>query len=68
MMRTGVFATAEEIEHFKHALDAPYLIAGGMEPEPVSKQVHRYALAHGLPEILGYYGIDLRDGEFVRDD
>lgn len=26
---------------------------------------HRSALSHGLPEIPGYYGIDLRTGEFV---
>jgi hypothetical protein len=28
------------------------------------KECHRLALAYGLPEIEGYYGIDL-DGEFV---
>lgn len=29
------------------------------------KECHRLALAYGLPEIEGYYGIDI-DGEFVR--
>jgi hypothetical protein len=29
--------------------------------------VHGFALAHGLPEIPGFYGMDEK-GEFIRQD
>ena len=31
----------------------------------LKKETHKTALKHGLPEIRGYYGIDLKSGEFV---
>jgi hypothetical protein len=34
--------------------------------ESAIEAAHRAALAHGLPEIPGYYGIDLSNGEFVE--
>ncbi|KKK80233.1 hypothetical protein LCGC14_2825510, partial [marine sediment metagenome] len=32
----------------------------------VMKRCHQLALSHGLPEIVGYYGV-ANDGEFVRE-
>jgi hypothetical protein len=65
MKRLGVFATAEEIETLKGVASAPYLVIGGQPPPDPAEEAHRIALAHGLPEIEGYYGCDLKTGEFV---
>jgi hypothetical protein len=76
--RMNVFASADEISHIKGCANAP--VMGMTNPEPPgpgvspvvpmfeSPQVaaHRYALGHGLPEIPGYYGIDLSNGEFIK--
>ena len=61
MRSLGVFATAEEVDHLKRVLNMPYIVIGGVA-------THRIALAHGLPEIPGYYGCDLRTGELVQAD
>jgi hypothetical protein len=29
-------------------------------------RLYKYCLAHGLPEITGYYGIDLQTGEVLK--
>lgn len=65
MTRTKVFATPDEIESLKTALKTPYIVVGGVAPENPQKIAHRMAIAHGLPEIPGYYGCDLKTGEFV---
>lgn len=66
-VRTGVFATAEELERIKAAASAPYIVVGGYAPPDPRKIVHAAALAHDLPEISGYYGIDIEGGgEFLR--
>lgn len=77
MKYLNVFATAAEIEHIKQCANAPVMgftnpAAPGPGVSPVIpfaespvQAAHRAALAHGLPEIPGYYGIDLRTGEFV---
>lgn len=65
MRGTGEFATEDEIKTMKAAMGTPYLIVGGMAPESPQKVCHRIALAHGLPEIQGFYGCDLRTREFV---
>jgi hypothetical protein len=65
--RLGVFATPEQIARIKDCANAPVMFLSGGTPmfgDPV-KEAHRAALAQGLPEIPGYYGIDLRNGEFV---
>ena len=67
MERTGVLATKAEMKVLKDMLAAPVMYLSGGTPmggDPV-KECHRLALAHGLPEIPGYYGIDNK-GEFVR--
>jgi hypothetical protein len=65
MRQTGVFATEEQVEALKASLKQPYLVVGGVPPESPQRLAHRYALAQGLPEIAGYYGCDLKTGEFV---
>ena len=76
--RMDVFASDDEIKYVKNCANAP--IMGITNPAPPGPSVspvipmsespqvvaHRYALAHGLPEISGYYGIDLRNGEFIK--
>lgn len=66
MTGTGVYATPEEVEILKAALDMPLIALQTGVPESPAIKAHRYALAHGLPEVQGYYGIDLRTGEFLR--
>lgn len=66
MKITGVFATKKEIDILFEAASAPYMLIGGQPPPDARKMCHAYALAHGLPEIRGYYGIK-RTGEFVSD-
>ena len=48
-----VFSVGEGIRKDQATIDA-------------QKMCHKLALAYGLPEIEGYYGIT-RDGEFVKD-
>ena len=67
MKRLNVFATEDEIKSIKAAAAAPVMYLSGGTPiggDPL-KMAHAAALAHGLPEIPGYYGIDLKNGEFV---
>lgn len=69
MKRTGIKATDEEIARLKQAANAPVMMVGGSYTgtDPV-KMAHALALEHGLPEIPGYYGIDLATGEFMAAD
>lgn len=76
--RLNVFATAAEIAYIKHCQSLPLIAFTNPEPpgpgvphaitigeEPIVV-AHRAALAHGLPEFPGYYGIDLTNGEFIK--
>jgi hypothetical protein len=74
MMHTGVFATPEEktelLSLLKAAQNTPVILVGGIDlagnaVERVRRRTHEIALAHGLPEVEGYYGCDLENGEFV---
>lgn len=82
MIRTNVFCTEEEAKEIqkahKEARTTPVialsvahgLSTGGFAGEAwtdLRKLIHGCALKHGLPEIKGYYGIDLSNKEFVRD-
>jgi hypothetical protein len=77
---TGVFAsdeeTAECLRLFKVAQQTPVMAIdtahalnhggfAGQAWDRVNKTVHGYALAHGLPEFAGYYGMALENGEFL---
>lgn len=76
--RMNVFASDEEIKYVKHCASMPVMgitnpapPGPGISPvipisESPQKAAHRYALAHDLPEIKGYYGIDLQNGEFIK--
>ena len=67
MERLNVFATQEEIEDLKTSLKVSGMcLSGGQPMSNPAEEAHRFALAHGLPEITGYYGCDLRTGEFVK--
>lgn len=65
MNYTRVFLTEDEVKRVKEVAALPMIMIGGTLPEDPRKLVHRLALAHGLPEISGYYGADLRTGEIV---
>lgn len=73
-MNTGVYANPQELEEVK-SLAAKAALSGmtssrfgfvksdeGMRQ--VQVRVHELALAHGLPEIEGFYGMN-SDGEFT---
>lgn len=74
--RLGVFATAEEIADVKHAQSMPMMAMTNPAPPgpgvpptvPMFRQpievAHAAALAHGLKDFSGFYGIDLSNGEF----
>ena len=72
---TGVCATDEEREDVlsrARAASRIPVIAFSSGPDLASqawgavyRRVHELALAHGLPEIEGYYGMD-EDGQFVE--
>ncbi len=66
MTYTGVLATKDEIQSLKDSCNQPYIRVGNYWPESPQETAHRLALSHGLPEIPGYYGCDLRTGEFVK--
>jgi hypothetical protein len=65
MTNMGVFATADEIEQVREALDTPMIMVGGALPLSPAALCHALALKHGLPEIEGYYGMT-QAGEFVK--
>jgi hypothetical protein len=79
MKNTGIFANKEEIEELqglaKTAQDTPVIAfssehalkEGGLSGQAwkrVHEKCYKTALAHGLPEIEGYYGLT-QEGEFV---
>jgi len=72
MNSTGVFCTDEERKRFhemaKSASGPVLFISGGQRIgntwQDVHKALYQSALAHGLPEITGYYGLT-QEGEFV---
>lgn len=75
--RLNIFATPDELAFIKAQRDMPLIAFTNPEPpgpgvphaipiaDPI-KAAHQAALAHGLPEIPGYYGIDLDNGEFIK--
>ncbi len=82
MIRTGVFATEEEAERLgrlaRDTAKTPVIAvpdgqgglldASGLAREHLYKAVHAAARAHGLPEVPGWYGLDLGTREFLRSD
>lgn len=81
MRRTGVFATREEVARLKEqagqAAETPAIalsVADGLAGrdfaslarERLMHWCHEAALAHGLPEVPGWYGCDLETGEFLE--
>ncbi len=66
MKYTGVFATPEEVEELSNVRNNPVMLVGRVQTGNERQEAaHALALKHGLPEIPGFYGIDLGTGEFV---
>ena len=76
MNHTGVFATEEELKEAQKLVDrasnTPIISCGMGRPgmssvawDACRKRIYQMALAHELPEIPGYYGIDAK-GEFLQ--
>ncbi|MGA9860065.1 MAG: hypothetical protein WBQ18_19525 [Solirubrobacteraceae bacterium] len=73
---TGITMTEEERLECRgltiQAQNTPVISVDGvtswsqMAWQTARRAVHRYALAHGLPEIPGYYGANLETGEFLK--
>lgn len=72
MRDTGKKLTAEQIQAVKDNLNRPVMyITGGQRmggDETPQQQVHKFALATGLPEIAGFYGADLKTGIIYNVD
>ena len=68
MYRSKVKATPEEIQSLKDQMNTPLIMlqCGPMGPSP-AERCHEMALAHGLPEQSGFYGIDGKTGEFLSE-
>jgi len=66
--RLNIFATVDERKYIQHCREMPLISFDGINPmcESPIVAIHRYALEHGLPEIEGYYGMDMRNGEFLK--
>lgn len=78
--RLGVFATPDEIAAVHAAARSPLIYRTNPEPpgpgvphavsmfrQPI-EVAHAAALAHGLEEFDGFYGIDLESGEFLKPE
>jgi len=69
-VRTGVFATTEELNEL--AAMPTTTIWSGLTPfipkdpqQEFYERVYTLALAHGLPSVEGFYGVDKSSGEFL---
>lgn len=76
MESTGVYATKEEARELQELADeaqrTPVITLAANQPsfaerawERAERRCHGLALAHGLPEIEGYYGMNA-EGEFLE--
>jgi hypothetical protein len=67
MKRLGVFATGEQVRRIQAALNSPAMFLSGGQPtfDSAVERCYAFAIEQGLPEIPGFYGIDLTTGEFI---
>jgi hypothetical protein len=63
---TGVRATEQEEQAMQSAYRVPLMVLGGSLPISGAEVVHATALRHQLPEIVGHYGYDFQEHEFIR--
>ena len=82
MKRLNIFATKKETKDLKKdlieaqntpviAFSSSHALRGGLSGDvwqALNEKVHATALKHGLPEIKGFYGCDLSNGEFLKQD
>lgn len=66
MIRTKVIATKPELKQIAELVKDASAIVGGTTWSRLQEVVHDLALTHGLPEIPGFYGLDQKNGEFLR--
>ncbi len=64
MNATNKHATPEQIKRIKAAVNAPLVAIHTGTPRTALQVAHDCAIEQGLPEIDGYYGINLETGEF----
>lgn len=56
---TGVMLTEDDVRTLKDVQSMPFITGPSLiEPETVEQALYRIALAKGLPEIPGWYGLD----------
>lgn len=78
MTKTGIKASEQDFEKLKNLTQKGwqhgetmivFSVGEGIEKDNTTfdakKECHRLALAYGLPEIQGYYGID-NNREFIK--
>jgi len=75
LVGTGVFATEDEgqtcLELAERAAKTPVILLFGKHDlsgdawKKAHETAHGFALAHGLPDIQGYYGLG-EDREFIK--
>ncbi len=63
--RCNVFCTDEQLKAIKREYSLPLIWLGNHPPRDPQELVHQFALQNGLPEIQGFYGIDLANREFI---
>lgn len=63
---TGKRATDDEERVMREAYKSPYIIVGNYAPPNPAETVHAIALHNGLPDIVGHYGYDFGEHEFIR--
>lgn len=62
----GVRATEGEEAAMQQAYKAPLIVVGSYAPPNPAEVVHAFALKYGLPEIVGHYGYDFQEHDFIR--
>jgi len=64
---TGVKASEEEEGQMRAAYSVPYMIIGEYAPMSPAEVIHAVAVGKkGLPDIVGFYGYDFKEHEFIR--
>lgn len=66
MIRTGVYATEDQLKELQSTRGRPAIILQLPSGKSVQELCHEFALKQGLPDYPGMYGIDLVTGEFVK--
>lgn len=63
---TAVAASEQEERAMRDSYKTPLIVVGGYVSISPEEVIHGVALSRGLPEIVGHYGYDFREHEFIR--